>query len=607
MRRLFVRGAVVLALCAVSAMGARAADQTATKIQAPVFDIDDTTYIVGEEYAANLFVFKMAFRLSSMAFDANTTAGAIRWSFSNPDKALLLNGAKPVDPLVDNLVDPPRECRIDLNSDPCDPGSCPVVAIRNNKYSPISVGGGRGPYPEPGKDDGSKVTSETTTIILYASNGTTVTASRPLTIITWNNHESSIPGRDYTMTKIDFRKIVDDHFWFYKWGGLAAKTNNAMGMSGRRVSNDDGSWVCRYAGFRTPFIMDNVTEIRGKVTTTNMEAFKTPTWMVVFKNFSTDGQHGQNEYGGETIFVDNEGGANSPVAGVGRYEFRAYLMPTQMRTPQFSNSTYGFNNLPDMMNREFSLSWRLMGMPGSPKSATPADITVQNIRIWNHPIGNMVTDELTYSVNKFVDAAVNPSSPSAWGLDVSGQGSKAKFNSDGSVTISPATDWTSGTLTMFRPGDNKIDLTKTPPNYLDNYPIKWVPDQLYYIEFLLSAPTVSSEVNGPDVIRVGADTLTGELVTDNFAVPNTPDMSGGVRPKMIRGISLPRYATPQKYCCFFYTHGKTKTQIPDGARWRPRLEILTSKALQPMGRKELEGITVHAVTVKKVHFTPTLN
>jgi hypothetical protein len=218
----------------------------------------------------------------------------------------------------------------------------------------------------------------------------------------------------------------------------------------------------------------------------------------------------------------------------------------------------------------------------------------------------MVVDENTYSVNKFVDATVTPSSPNAWGIDVTGQKAKTQFNSDGSVTILPVTDWTTGTMVSFRPGDGKIHLAQTPPDYLDNYPIAWVPDQLYYIEFTLSAPSAWAEVNGPDVIRVGTDSLTSELVVENFAVPNTPDMSGGVRPKMIRGISMPRYGTPQKYGCFFYTHGKTKTKIANGARWRPRFEILTSKALQPMGRPtNLAGVTVHGVTVKKVHFTPT--
>lgn len=211
---------------------------------------------------------------------------------------------------------------------------------------------------------------------------------------------------------------------------------------------------------------------------------------------------------------------------------------------------------------------------------------------------------VVYSVNQFVDANVNPASPNAWQIETMGQQARTTFNPAGSVTISPVTNWDEGTIIMFRPGDGNIDFLKSPPNYLDNYPIPWVADSLYEVEFLLSALSTTTETNPPDVIRVGADTLTGEITNDNFAVPNTGDFFSGGIVDYHRGVSMPRAGAPQKYTSFFYTHNVTKTTIPDGKRWRPRFEILTGTNVNPMGLTGNPfGLTVNSVTVRKVRFS----
>jgi hypothetical protein len=400
----------------------------------------------------------------------------------------------------------------------------------------------------------------------------------------------------------DFR--VDKSGWSFvrNSNSITSQPETALCITGREYGVEDASWTDTYGDI--DLVRNSAFELVASVTTSSANAFTTPMWMIVYDNISRDGKWGHDEYGGEIFFVDNEGGANSPIAGIGRSEFRSYLMPIAQQTPQFSDSINGFYTALLDRDNDMRLHFRMMGMNGySYAPVDPSTVCMQNLTIYHRDLGDLVNDRLVYSVDHFTDARQTPTSPSGWQLEAVGQGSTLAFV-NGSVTISPATDWTSGTVTLFRPGDLKWNFLGKDKDYIDNWPIAWVANQLYEIDFMLSAPSAAAELTPPDVIRVGADTLTAELTCDNFAVPNTPDLSEGIA-KLTRGLSMPRFGAPQKYSCFFYTHSVTKTSIPDGARWRPRFEVLTNKTLKPMGREtNLAGVTVHGVTVRRVHFWP---
>ncbi|MCE5231509.1 hypothetical protein LLG95_18175 [bacterium] len=414
------------------------------------------------------------------------------------------------------------------------------------------------------------------------------------------------PNRGNLIWANDFRERIPNEWVFKQSKGPGTdESRKGMCITSHHRGEDDGNWASPY-GF-VNLAADSVIEVRATVSTNNRKAFATPTWMLVYDNISASGQEGQNEYGGEVFFLDNEGGANSPIPGVGRSEFTAFLMPIAMQAPQFASAKSGFFSPPLDWRNDMRVMFRVLSLPAyeSAKVMDPATVCLDKLEIYRHSLKDMVVDEVVYSVDRFADAN-STATTNAWALEVSGQEATATFNADGSVTIAPAKDWNDGTNVMFRPGDTVTNLSGVGDTACnnDNWPIPWVANATYYIEFTASAPSEAAELDAPDVIRVGADTLTSELVCDHFAVPNTPDLSGGrFNEKSPRGLSTPRLGEPQKYACFFHTGSVTKSRIPGAARWRPRFDILTSHDLNPVGRAtNTAGITVHSVMVKKVHF-----
>lgn len=603
------RWAIALALIVLAIGAIRAAEVVNL---APVVSEMPDVYIGDAENGTgmNVFVMPDAYNLDDYVNDDHTSASAIRWSYteSGSSRVYLINGAKPVDPATDDLVSPSVSKRIDLNYDPLDPTTGTLgnrtITLRDNLRSPIGEAGGKGPYSDRfgSTSSGPSQIIDSCVVTMFASDGSTVSLSNAASFVvyTFDNGNDFLYEFIWDLEyKADFRKQYSG--WNYA-GPAIGNTSDGLCIMGSRYGSDDGIWEMAHPVL--PLNQNAAYEFQATVTTSNTNAYATPLWSIIYDNFSSDGLSGWNEYGGEMFFLDNQGGANSPIAGIGRSEFTMWLMPIPEQTPQFSSSKYGFFWWMFSGGSGMRVMFRMTSLQGNNVGLDPSSVCLQKCKIYARYLSMMVTDEVVYSVDHFVDASKMPNAPGAWGLEVTGQPATATFNTSGSVTIAPTTNWDNGTIIMFRPGDDKIDFLTSPPNYLDNYPIPWVADSLYYIEFLLSAPDAWAEVNGPDVIRVGADVLTGEISNDNFIVPNTPDLSGGAVPSMMRGVSMPRAGTPQKYGCFFYTHSVTKTPIPDGARWRPRFEILTGSQINPMGRTTNKaGLTVHGVTVKKVHFS----
>jgi hypothetical protein len=310
--------------------------------------------------------------------------------------------------------------------------------------------------------------------------------------------------------------------------------------------------------------------------------------------------------------LDNEGGANSPIAGTGRDSFEFYCAATPFRTAHFRDTTNGFLNPALDADNDIRLQFRVIDADAANINAEQDEgaVCLQTINVDLFDFDDRTTVQQVYNVDSstpFVDADSTPGQAGSFAMDnINTGGDGTNFTiSSGVITISPTDStngWDSPNVMLLRPGDRNVNLATTDGSEnVDNWPIPWVGDTLYMIEYQLSAPSTSDEENPPDVIRLGADVLDQQIVTDNFIAANTIDFSSGS--VNTRGVTMPRAGSPQTYTCFWYSLSESLTNIPDALRWRPRFEILTSDVLNPIGRTTNTGaVSVHGVTVTEISF-----
>lgn len=611
---------VTLAMVAFALLAIKASALAPTISDLPDIYIGDAE----NSSANNVFVYPNAFDLDTYGRDDLTSASALIWTFaqSGTTAPYVINTALASDPAVDNLVSPVSTKRLDNLRDPLDPDpttatlGARTITFRDVLRSPLTGNGGpTGPYAND-LNGGGATTSGTATVLdsrvitMYCSDGSTVSLDngKSFVVYTLDNGYDILSSKHTVVYDKDFK--ADHTGWSYVLSAGTATSSfnstNGLCISVGTTGNNDAQWQGAYP--IVTLVQNSVWEARMTVTTNNTTVMQTPMWMLVYDNY--DGTSvGQNEFGGEYFFLDNEGGANSPISGgVGRSEFSVFMMPPQMQTPQFSSSTNGFFTTLLDPNNDFRVTLRVFDYAsgGYGAETDSGSVCWQNLKIYQHDLDDMVVDSTTMNVTAFTNAQTDTvRTVNSWYKDDDSIFQNSTLTYSGtSVTLAPVTNWNTGEILMFRPGDQTINLgSLTGAENVDNYPIAWVADTTYYVEFTLSAISTTTEANPPDVIRVGADSATAELTFDNFIVPNTGDFSGG-GVDYHRGLSMPRTGTPQKYACFFNTHSQTKTGIVDGKRWRPRFEILTNATLQPLGLAGSPyGLIVNSCKVQAVHFS----
>ncbi len=124
----------------------------------------------------NVFVFPDVVNLDTIANDDMTSSGLLIWTYASPGGVYLINGATPVDPGGDDLVNPPAAKRVDTQKDPLDTTGARTITLRDNLRSPIGAAGGVGPYSNRNGSTSSTVSAviDSRVVTLYVSDGTTV-------------------------------------------------------------------------------------------------------------------------------------------------------------------------------------------------------------------------------------------------------------------------------------------------------------------------------------------------------------------------------------------------------------------------------------------------
>jgi hypothetical protein len=592
MRKGFI---VTLATVAIALMGFQAMATAPT-----IGDIPDV--IVGDEEdgtPSNRFVYPDAIDLDAWVSDEDSTPGAIIWSYSvsTVPTRYTLNAVAPES--VDHVN--PTNRIDDTDDDPAEADSNPrTITIRDELRSPVASD--PGPYlPDP-PAGGPGVLPDNRMVTLHASDGSTVSQEGGSFIIyTEDDGPDGFSPRDPGMLEFqyDLTSGVPSGWVFAQDAGTV--TESSTGGLCLQVGSDsghDGNWHSPYG--EVELAQNSVWQTRVTVTTDQTTLGANPMWMIVYDNINDAGTSGQNEYGGQCFFWDNEGSKISPISGTGRSDFYYWMAPTAQQVSYFASASDGFFSSTLDPNNDMRIILRIFDTaPGTIDDTGTLCFT--SIEVKRYDLDDMQVESTLMDESNLTDTGTGTN---RFGLDVLGA-SASLTASGGNLNIGPGSSgaWdNANTVVLLRPGDSTVDFTGGGAPNADNWPIQFEADSTYYIEYQLSSPSAAEESDSPDVIRVGADMLTAELVLDHFLVPNTPDLSSGFN---TRGLSMPRTGGPYPYFCLFQAHDVSATSIPDGAdRMRPRFEVLNAASLAPIGRTTNSGsINVHSVKVQKVTFS----
>lgn len=588
---------VTLATVAIALLGFNAMAMAPTVSGIPdiiVGDAEDTS-------AANVFVYEDAFTLDDYVQDDSTDAADIIWSYSVADpgnQRYVLNGVDDIDVGSGDFVSPGAN-RLDTQDD--DPyagqdGNARTVTIRDEILSPVADSA---PYPDPAGGPGL-VGSEVVT--LHASDGSTFSledSSQSIMIYSVDDaFDSYSPlGPGPIVYERDFSAGTFGWTFNLSQGSVTDTEVDGLCMEVPLDGANDGNWNSPYG--EVELVANSVYEARLSITTSQTNASATPLWLMVYDNAGTSGAGtGSDSYGGEMFYLDNEDGANSPIPGVGRdgaENFRFYMAPPPYQVSYFQDSTNGFFNPGLEDGNDMRLIFRTLDVAnvGYGGENDSGQICLTDIVVYRIDHDDLVMGDTVFSDSNL--------SGTNWGIDTPVGATTLAFSGGNATLTSSGTGWNGPEVVLFRPGDGTVSLDgSTPADNQDNWPVSVEADTAYYIEYELSAPSQTAEENPVDVMRLGADIFTQELVTDHFVVPNVADLSDGFN---TRGLVAPRTGGPYKYATIFYSHSPTASSIPQSQIFRPRFEILTSDVINPLGRttNDQGGVTIHSVTVNKIN------
>jgi len=601
---------VTLATVAFATLGFQAMAMAPT-----IGDIPDIVVGSGPvSTASNVFVFPDAVDLNTKVTDDDTTPGQIIWSYSVTDptnpttQVYALNGADPVILASESRVTPPTAKRISSqDSDPAKvDANARTITVRNVKRSPLPA---QASYPAPAEGPGI-LTADTKVVTLHASDGSTASSANIL-IYSDNGGDDRFSPAEEVVLNLNFAAGAGLDWTFVTESGTNPTSSRTGGLcmtsTSAAATQFMGKWFSPYGIIN--LAANSVYEARMTVSTSQTTVGLVPAWSMQYDNISATGAQGKNEYGGSVVFLDNEGGALSPIApnGLGGSKnYSVMMVPAQFQAPQFNNSTTGFFRPANDADADMRLLFRLFETTAiSGYEADAGSMCLVDIEVIRHDFADMSVSATPFQLTTFSTTA---GAANQVGIDqVTGAGidnTNMTVESGGTaVTLTPADGSWDLAVVNFRPGDTTVNLGSTTGNEnRDNWPVPWKADTLYYIEYQLSAPTTADEQNPPDVISVAGDVLTGEYTTDSYVVPNSIDDSQSY-PAFLRGISTPRVGTPQKYISFWQGLKPSNSTIVDSDRLRPKLAVLCVQTLNPGGRTNNTGsVRIHRVTVQEVSF-----
>lgn len=566
----------LMTVVAIAMMG------TASAMAPVIGDIPDI--IVGDESAAtppNVFVYPDAINLDNFVTDADDPIANIRWSYEVVGTQLYsINGVAPLT-TSDDPVNPGAKAIDQSDTDAAKvDANAKTITVRDIALSPIS----NPSAPDPVQDHSQAVT-------FWASDGEDVDSH---TIVIWTDNDSNdrlspeVGGGELIYSRNFAGGELTGWTWQLTVGGATSSSPAGQGLCiGVPLGGVNiGQWN-QTANFidLTP---NAVFEIRATMDSTQSTLEAVPLFDFVYDNFPNPATS-PNAYGGDYLFLGNEGGANAPGSG-GRTNYRVFFTPMPILTPQFNNATTGAFTAANAPLNDMRVYFRIIDADGAGYNAEADQgvICMENIAIWKYDMAQeTAVGAAEYDVQ-------NITASTHYGL-APGGGTNFNF-SGGDVTISPtnAQGWNDEGIMIVQPGDNVLNVA-TGVGVLDDFPVAWDSDELFKVTVVLSGSNAAADTNPPDAIRMGADGPTTELLCANNVTPNFSTIGTPKQDATVGG--------PQTYVCYFYTHNETRSGLPNSHQIRPRFDLINVAALGANGfTRNAGGVIMRSMTMQQVAF-----
>jgi hypothetical protein len=588
----------------------------AAKVMAMAPTIGDIpSPVVGDNETAtpaNTFVFPDAIDLTAFVTDMNAgnpptvnDPANIMWSYEimGGTARYRINNRDQLAP-TDDPANPPAAKRIDgpgsADDDPLgtnDPAS--AITIRNIALSPIG-----GPNVDPGA--AGIIPAETQEVTLYAGDGTTFSWKAVL-FYTDNDGVDRLSGGGgpppvevYNQT---FTNTVGN-FAYALLGGAATSSydsaNGALCISTVASGDNLGLWTGPYGVL--PLVKNKVYKIRAQINTSQSDKTLVPFWDLIINSFVWDNPtapnrqvKGLNLYGGNYMFLSNTGNANAAVGG-STTDFLLYYCPSPMLTAQWNDESEGaFPTGPGPFApsqagvRDASMEFRILDAAsntGTNSAQALGTLCLTALSIHTHDYADLTMGANKMDFQTITQGGLNGASGSGNTRATVLVGATASF-ANGAVTITPTQN--TG-LTLVEPGDYNFDLVGG-NSVVDNYPAAMTPQTLYQIQVTMSAPTTGDENAPPDIIFLGADTPTNELINLSYVTNNAWHHA------------MPKTGTPQTYTAFFYSnYGTAASNQSWFKQFRWRMMIGSNADLGGGGEPNTGAVRVHSAKIDEVSF-----
>lgn len=576
MKRRFEETLLAVAIAALG-VAATAMAPTIFNIKSPVIGTG------GAATQSNVFVYPDALNVDELASDPDGTVAddAIIWSYTGMTDRYLINGVAQIDVATDNPVAPGSKQldTQDLDSAAQVDNDPNTLSFRDATIDPIG-----GPVNADGLGLGI-VASDLVT--LFASDGTTY-SSKSFYVYTDNGGEDRLSGSSAENVG-DWNFVGNANGWISTadFGSPTFSTAGGLCVDAGVASQDAwGSWISPSGIF--DLSANSVYRLRMVVEGAGQAPGTTPLWTVVLDNNNNTGT-GDNKWGAEWFFLDNENGINAPQT-TGRSEFLLYWNPMPITDAAWNDATTGMFTPARVSggNNAARLIYRILDVNGAVPGGDldGGQVCLKQLTIDKIDYSDMSSGVEVY--NKAVTAADFAMTPPNGIL-----GTTTATFAGGAVTLTPTDgNWELEVDTLDM-GDNVADLTN-PSTLIDNYPILWESDQILKTTARAESPNATADTNPVDVVRMQNDTPTNEILMYNLVVSTA------------NTLGLPTQAAPVDYVSFFYTHTETASGSPGLDRVRSRVVVINTEAISSGGSaNNAGGITFSNVKVETV-VDPTL-
>jgi len=519
--------------------------------------------------------------------------GTARYRINNRDQ---LSGS-------DDPSNPPAAKRIDgpgsADDDPAGTNdAASAITIRNIGLSPIG-----GPNVDPGA--AGIIPAETQEVTLYAGDGTTFSWKTVL-FYTDNDGADRLSGGGPPPGEEVYNESFTNTVATWGYGAAGGTpTSSYDSQSGALCINTPAGgdnlaqWSSSYGVL--PLVKNSVYKIRAGINTSQTNPTLVPFWDMIINSFlwqnaSAPGTvRGLNLYGGNYMFLSNTGNANAAVSGQTN-EFINWYTPAAMLTAQWNDETEGtFPQGPgpwapsNAANRDAGIEFRILDAASN--TGTNSAVALGTLCLTELSIHRYDYADLTVVSNKFTQGTMTQGglngatsgggNTRAWAL----VGATAAF-ANNTVTITPT--GSGDQLSLVEPGDYDFNLV-TGQSVTDNYPASMTPQTLYRITMDMSAPAAADALAPPDIIFMGADTPTNELINLSY-VTLTAWRHG-----------MPKPGTPQTYVAFFYSNkGTADSNSAWFKQFRWRVMIGSNAGLGGGGEANTGAIRIHNAIIDEV-------